>query len=471
MATETQVTKKKFKLEMPSSFVIMFMIILLIAVLTYVIPAGQFDRVEDPTTGVIRVDPGSYHPVERNPTTLLGFFLSIQKGFVSAGSVFFLILFAYFWVYSILKTGAFHGMVNRLLAKTNGKERFIIPLFMIIFGLAGSTYGEWDTIYGLIPIFVGLSIAMGYDAMVGLAMTGLAVALGFASSTTNPFTIGIAQSIAELPLFSGIGLRWIIFVVYMGLGIWWTMRYAQKVKNHPDASLVKGLDFGSMKFDREELTKAPFTWKHSAMLISIFVTIAVIVYGTLKLGWYLDEMSAIFLLSGLVISIFWGYPPNKIGENFAIACAEMVAAAAMVGLARTCVVLLQDANIIDSIIYGLYQPLQNLPAWAAAQGMLFVQNIVSFFILSGSGMAYAVMPIMVPLADLLEINRQVAVLAYQFGDGFTNLLWPMGCAVFCSVAKIPMSKWYKFFLPLFGIIYILEMIFIAIAMLINYGPF
>ena len=472
MPKDSRTKKKKRGFELPHTFVILFIIIIAVSILTYIIPAGQFDRVTNPSTGMECVDANSYHRVEQAPVGFFEIFLSIQKGFVDAGSIIFLIFFAYFCIFTVVKTGALHGAINKLMTKVNGREKIIIPLFMIIFGLAGSTYGEMDTVYGLIPIFVGLAIALGYDAMVGLAMTGMAVAIGFASATTNPFTIGIAQSIAGLPIFSGLLFRWVVFIIFMGVGIWWTLRYSKKVKSDYNNSYVKDIDFGTLELDKGELKNADYTIKHRIILIMLFVTIGFIVFGSLKLSWYIDEMSAMFLLSGIIISIFWGFKPNQIADNFIQACSEMVIGAMVVGLSRTILIILQNSQIIDTIIYSLYLPLRNMPKWLAAEGMLIFQNILNLFIPSGSGQATAVMPIMIPLADMLGINRQVAVLAYQFGDGYSNLFWPNGCiAIMASIAKVPLGKWYKFFLPLFGIMFILESALLLIAMFIGYGPF
>lgn len=342
---------------------------------------------------------------------------------------------------------------------------------MIIFALAGSTYGEWDTIFGLIPIFVGIAIAVGYDAMVGLAMSGMAVAIGFASATTNPFTIGIAQTIAELPLFSGLLFRCLVFAVFLGVGIWWTMRYAKMVKEDPSKSYVLGIDMGSLEIDRSSLDELEFTGKRKLTLLLLFGTIIFIVYSTLELGWYLDEMSAVFLFSGVIISIFWRMSPDETLENLMTACREILIGALIVGMARAIMVVMREGNILDTVIYAMYQPLRSAPKWLAAEGMLVFQNIMNFFIPSGSGQAAAVMPIMIPLADLVGINRQVAVLAYQFGDGYSNLFWPVGgIAVMASIARVPLNKWYKFFLPLFGIMFILQAAFVALAVAINYGP-
>lgn len=250
------------------------------------------------------------------------------------------------------------------------------------------------------------------------------------------------------------------------------MRYANMVKKDPSKSLVLGIDMGSMEIDRDSLANIEFTGKRKLTIALLFATIFFIVFSTLKLGWYLDEMSAVFLLSGVGISILWGMSPDEMLENLMTACREILIGVLVVGMSRAVMVVMREGNILDTIIYAMYQPLRHAPMWLAAEGMLVFQNIMNFFIPSGSGQATAVMPIMIPLADLVGINRQVAVLAYQFGDGYSNLFWPTcGIAVMASIARVPLNKWYRFFLPLFGIMLVLEMVFIALAMAINYGPF
>jgi uncharacterized ion transporter superfamily protein YfcC len=463
-------TKRKF--QAPHGFVIIFCIILLVTFATYVIPAGQFDRVENVATGRMVVDADSYHRVEQSPVGLFGLFVNIKEGFVSAADVIFLIFFAYAYIFVILKTGAFHGLIKRMLELTEGKEHLMIPAFMIVFGLAGSTYGEFETIYGLIPIFVGLAIVLGYDAIVGLSMSGMAVAVGFAAGTTNPFTVGIAQSIAELPLFSGLLFRWFAFVVFMTIAIWWTMRYAKMVKNDPEKSLVKDINFGELTMRKDDLKDAEFTGRHKIIMIGLVFAIATIVYGSLNLGWWLNEMSAVFIIGMVISGYLGGFGANKIAETFIEGCSAIVMGALIVGLARAVLMVLMDGRIIDTVVYSLSVPLGALPAWGSAIGMLVSQTIINFFIPSGSGQATAIMPIMTPLADLVGITRQVAVLAAHFGDGFSNLLWPTtGIIVMCGVSKVPYIRWIKYFLPLFGIMFLAQAVLLIIGVATGYGPF
>lgn len=463
------VTKKEKKFNFPHAFVIIVTIIIIVAILSYIVPAGEFERIEDPDTGMTVVDPDSYHRIERNQASIFDIFLSIQLGFVNGASIIFLIYFACFAIHVIVKSGSMHGAIGRLLEKTEGKEKLVIPLFMIIFSLTGSTYGEWDTVYGLIPIFVGVAISLGYDAMVGLAISAMSVGIGFASATTNPFTVGIAQGIAELPPFSGLAYRWFCYFVFMGISIIYVLRYAKRIKKDPSKSYVAELDYTKFEFDKSAIERE-FGFRERITIILLFLSLFIIVYGTLNLGWFLDEISAAFLMLGVVVSFIWKYTPNEIAGLLLEASKDVLAAGFIIGFSRGVLIMIEKSMILDTIIYSLYLPLKALPKWLAAEGMLILQTILNFFIPSGSGQAAVTMPIMIPLADALEINRQVCVLAFQFGDGFSNILWPTGSVfVITSLAGVPVEKWYKFFGKLFGILFIFQSLLIFLAMAINYS--
>lgn len=460
----------KKKLQFPSSVLMLFILTAMVAVLTWIIPAGTYEMAVNEATGYETVVQGSYHTVDQTPVGFFGLFVAIQEGFIDGAQIIFLILFGYFWVYEVLASGAFAAMINNLLNSRMKDSKIFVPIVMLVFALAGSTYGEMETVYGLLPIFVALAIAMGYDAIVGICMSGMAVAIGFASATTNPFTIGIAQSFAELPIFSGLILRWCVFIVFVGTSIFFVMRYANKVKKDPTKSLVYGMDFSAFKVERD--ADMAFTTKHKVIMCGMLVTVACIVVGSLNFGWFINEMSAVFIISGIVNGLIARRGPEQICKDLIQSVSEMSMALVVVGLSRTILIIMTHGQIIHTIIYAMSSFMEGLPSWATAEIMLVIQNIINFFIPSGSGQATAIMPIMVPLADLTEVNRQIAVLAYQFGDGFSNLLWPTAtCAILCGIAKVPLGKWYKFFLPLFGILFLLQIIFIFIAVQINYGPF
>lgn len=446
----------------------LFMIIVVVTILTYIVPAGQYQYVLDEATGYNVVDGSSFAYVDQSPVNPFRLFVAIQEGFINGAQIIFLILFGYFWVYSVMQTGAFTAMINTLLNGKAKDSKLFVPICMLVFALAGSTYGEFETVYGLIPVFVALAIALGYDALVGLCMCGMAVAVGFASATTNPFTIGIAQTFGQLPMFSGLAYRWIIFVVFYLVSVALVMRYALKIKKDPTKSLLYGMDYSAFQVERDENMK--FTAKHKIIMIGMVITVGTIVYGSLKRGWYINEMSGVFIISGILSSIVGGKRAEGICKDLITSLSEMTVAMVVVGMSRAILVIMQNGVIIDSVIHGMNSLMDGLPAWGTGIAMLIVQNILNFFIPSGSGQAAAIMPIMIPLADLSDLNRQIAVLAYQFGDGFSNLLWPTAsCTIMCGIAKIPMGKWYKFFLPIFAVFFVLQIIFIVIAVAMNYS--
>lgn len=462
---------KKNELAAPSSMVILFFLIVTVTIMTYVLPAGKFGTIPHPVTGKAMVDAGSFDWLEQTPVGFFEMFVCMAKGFIDGSMIAFLIILGYFWVFSIVEAGAFGAAINALLHSRFKDSKMFIPAAMLIFAIAGSTYGEMETVYGLIPIMIAFAMALGYDAIVGVSMSYLAVVVGFASATTNPFTIGVAQTFADLPMFSGIGLRWCVFAVMTSVVITFTMRYAAKIKADPTKSFVYGMDFSSFDFARNA-EGSVFTTKHKLLISSMVVTIGFIVIGSLRWGWYINEMSAVFFISGIIVQVVDRRTPNHIMASLVTAMREMANAVIVMSLARAIMAVMRSGNIIDTVVYGLYQPMKDAPHWLVAQLMLVAQNVINFFIPSGSGQATAIMPIMTPLADLVGINRQIAVLAYQFGDGYSNALWPTcSCAIMCGIAKIPLGTWYKYFLKLFAIVFVIQMIFIGIAASINYGPF
>jgi uncharacterized ion transporter superfamily protein YfcC len=464
--------KGKWKISVPHTFILIGIIVVIATVMTYIVPAGEFDRIEDPNTGRTIVVPDSFHSVEQSPVGIFQMFIAIQKGMMDAADIIFFVFFAYGLVYMLVKTGAFNGAVGALLRKIEGKEKFMIPVFMLFFGICGATFGMYEETYGFVPVFMGIAVALGYDALVGAVIVFVGVATGFASAITNPFTIGVAQGIAELPMFSGIGLRIVIWIAFMSLVIWYVMRYAAKVKANPACSLVGDVKFpmiASMK--REELLETPFTSRHKLSILLFALTIFLVVFGTIKYGWYIEELSGLFILMMVVIGLASGLNFSQIAEAFVEACSNVVFGALVIGISRTVLIVMQDGCIIDTVVYYLASSVANLSAGIAAAGMVVVQNLINFFIPSGSGQAATSMPIMTPLADLIGLKRQIAVLAFQFGDGFSNLFWPTAVATECGIAGIPIDRWYKFMGPLFVLMLILEFIFIGVAVAIGYGPF
>lgn len=464
--------KKKFRLSMPHSYIVVGLIVILAAVMTYLVPAGEFDRVEDLVTGRMIVQAESFHYVQQSPVGPFAIFKAIFRGMVDAADIIFFVLFSYGFVSMVVYVGAFDAGLGALIKKIDGKERFLIPILMLAFGAMGASFGMYEEAYGFVPVVMAMSIAMGYDGMVGAAIVFVGVATGFAAAVTNPFSIGIAQGIAKLPLFSGFAYRFIIWLAFMALIIWYTMRYAKKVKNDPSKSVTKDLAFNFLKTTtKEEIVNKHFTRLHKISLVVFVATIVTFVYGTVKFEWYLEELSAIFMIMTFVIGRINRYTFGETCNILVESSKNALFGVLIIGLARGVLIVLQDGHIIDTIAYKTSLMLSGMSKYAAGLAMIAFQNLLNFFIPSGSGQAATSMPIMTPISDLIGINRQIAVLAFQFGDGFSNLFWPTQVAIECAIAGIPLARWYKFFGPLFAMMLGLQAVFMIIAVAINYGPF
>ncbi len=456
-------------MKVPHTYVILFALIIVAAIGSYIIPAGEFDRAKDPNSGRTVVVPGTFHKVDQNPLSFFGTFIAVQKGSIDAADVVFFIFFVYASFYIVLQTGALHSFIGWLLRALKGKEIIIIPIFMYIFALGGSVFGMYEETFGFIPLFVGLAIAMGYDALVGMSIVSLAVAMGFAAAFMNPFTVGVAQKVAELPLFSGMGFRIIVWFVHVTLSVVYTLLYAIKIKKDPSKSILKGMDMGSLALNHDELVQKKLSGRDKLILIWVAVIVGLLVWGVIVKGWYFDELAGLFIIMGVAAGFIAGWGPSKIAVTFLEGAKDIVFGALVVGLSRGILIVMREAKIIDTVINAMAQPLSYLPKWLAAEGMLVVQTLINFFIPSGSGQAATTMPIMAPLSDLLGITRQTAVLAFQFGDGFSNVLWPTtALPVICSIAKVPIDKWWKYFVPFFGWLLVAQVIFMAIAVAINW---
>lgn len=468
--TKNEKGKRKFKI--PHTYVIIGALVIIAMILTWVVPAGQFERQEDPETGREVVIPGSYKRIEKTPVSPFKMVMAVQEGMIETSDIIFFIFFAYGFVYMQMKTGAFDGAVGALLRNMKGKEKYLIPAFMLLFGICGSTFGMYEETYGLLPAFVGIAIALGYDGLVGGAIVVVGVVTGFAAATFNPFTIGVAQGIAELPLFSGWQFRVVVFIVFMSAAIWYVMRYAEKVAKDPDSSYVKGVHFAVAEGKtKEELMEIPFTARHKISILLFIATIIIIILGTVKLGWYINELAALFIIMTLVVGLIGKMTLSEIAEAFVEAVANSVFGALVIGIARASLIIMEQGNIIDTIVNAMAISIASVPKYISGVLMLIVQNLLNLFLPSGSGQAATSMPIMVPLADMVGLTRQTAVLAFQFGDGFSNMIWPTVIATECGLMGVPIDRWYKFMTPLFVIMLILQIIFIVIATFIGVGPF
>ena len=465
--------KKGFK--MPHTYVILILVVLIMAIGTYVIPAGQYERVQDPNTGRMVVNPDNFQRVEQNPTKFFDLFKAIPQGMNGAADVIFFIFCTGGAFEIMLATGAIDRGIGALAKKSAGKEMVLIPICLFIFSLGGATFGMSEESIVFVPIGIALARAVGYDALVGMCMISLGCAVGFNSAWMNPFTVGVAQGIAELPTFSGIEMRLVIHAVFFVATAAWLMMYAKKVKKDPSKSVIADLEKKAKEEGAQlDLDNLEAMTGRDKLVLLIFVGgMGLLMYGVFKYGWYFEEISALFVGIGIACGFVGGKGPSEIASDFVRGAKGIAFGALVVGVARAILVIMENGVIIDSIVHGLAGVISAFPKSICAVGMFLVQALINFFIPSGSGQAAATMPIMVPLADVLGLTRQTAVMCFQFGDGFTNSIIPTSSTLMANLgtANITYDKYVKFILPLMGIWFALGIVFVVVATMIGYGPF
>lgn len=470
---QTEQIRPKKRLKVPHTYVILFSVILIMAILTYIIPAGEYDRIKDEATGRTVVDPASFHAVQQKPTRIFDLFQSIPKGMENAAGIIFFIFIVGGAFQIITATGTIEAGVGKLAKSLQGKEKLLIPMFLVIFSIFGATYGMAEESIVFVPIGIALARALGYDAITGTAMITLGAACGFTAGVMNPFTVGVAHGIAELPMFSGFQVRIVFLVVFLIITACYLIRYADKVKKDPSKSYVYALE-QEEKDQHMDLSNIPtLEAKHYLVIAVIVMGFGFIIWGVFQSGWYITEIGSTFLAMGIIGGICGKLGPSRIAKEFVVGAKSIVFGALVVGVARGILIVMKDGAIMDSIIHGLALAIQSLPKSISVLGMYVTQVIINFFIPSGSGQAAATMPIMKPLADIIGITRQTAVVAYHFGDGFTNSIIPTSAALmgYLSIAKISYEDWFKFLWPLMCIWLGVGAVILLIVNAMNFGPF
>ena len=472
ISPEATASNKKRKLAMPDTYIIVGFIVLVMAALTWVIPPGSYDYREVDVNGRMRsiaID-GTFHYLdesESNPTGFLAYFKSLYTGCVDAADIIF-VIFTCAGAFGILvKTGAFHAGIGTVLRKMGTKDILLVPILMSVFALGSSTFGMLTEFYGFIPLMVGLGVAMGYDAMYGFAIIALGEYVGFMGATFNPYTVAVAQSIAGVPLYSATGFRAFALASFLLASSAYVIVYGKRIQRNPELSVVYGQE-SIHALNRDDLEQYRIDAKAVLIIITVLATLGFLMYGMMNLGWGYGELAGLFILMSIIAAGISGWSPNRWVDEFMVGVKTIVWGGLLTGVAKAIVVVMEDAHIKDTIIFALSNSLKGLPAVVSAQTMLVAQTVLNFFIPSGSGQAAATMPIMAPLADMLGVSRQVACLAFQFGDGLSNLVWPTcGCVIICALGGIPIEKWWKWFLPLAGILFVMQMALIALAMVLG----
>lgn len=457
-------------IKVPHTLVIIASIIMIVSIATYFIPGGAYETVVNETGKTIVVD-GSFKYIESQPQNLFKILQAPIQGIIDGAEIIAFLFIVGGAFNLIAETKSIDFGIVRIVNLFKGKEILLLPIIIFAFSLGGATFGMSEESVAFISILAPLTLALGYDSIVAVAITSLSCTLGFSSAMLNPFTIGIAQSIAGIQVYSGIEFRTVIWFITTAVGTLFIMAYAMKIKKNPKLSPVYESDQIKRKnLQSFEDKKGDFTLSHKIILLSFALAIGVIVWGVLDKGFWIPEIGAIFLAVGVISGMLGKLSPDEMAKAFIEGAKGMIGPAIMIGFARGIMVIAENANIIDTILYNLSSAIGNLPSLLAAYVMYPIQMFINFFINSGSGQAALTMPILAPLGDLVGISRQLTVLIYQLGDGFSNAMFPTsGVLIAClGIAGVPYGKWLKWIIPLQIILFVCSIGFITIASLIGW---
>lgn len=439
--------------KIPDVFAIVFVLIVLAAAATWVVPGGQYQRRKEQVGGATRTVllQGTYKTVPAVPQTL-AIFTAPVKGFLKLAEIIVFVFLVGGAFFMLNETGAIAAGIRRLVRLLRGREYLVIPLSMTLFSFFGAAFGMCEEAMPFALIFVPLALALGYDSIVGVSLTFLAAGVGFAGAFFNPFTLQIAQGLAGVVPLSGMGYRVVVWVLVTVSTTAWVMIYGARIKRDPTRSPMYELDQArrASLAEAEGDEPAAMTGRHVLVLLALGTAIIGMIVGVVVWKWYIIELAGLFLALGLVAGLAAGQGPNALAQSFIAGCRDIAPAALIVGFAGGIIVILEDGRIIDTILHGMGGVASHLPPFLAATAQYVLQMLVNFFIPSGSTKAALTMPILAPLADLSGITRQTVVLAYQFGDGFTNMIIPTSGVTVgtLGLAKIPFERWFRWNLPM-----------------------
>ena len=370
-----------------------------------------------------------------------------------------------------MSSGAIHSLTGRMAKGFGRSPVLVIPAFLLTLSIPGFTMGMSEETLIFVPLGILVARALGYDAMVGTAMVLLGTTIGFTSGIFNPFNVGVAQAIADVPIFSGAGFRFLVLLVLITVTSLWLIRYARKVKLDPAKSIVAELEQMQAGEDAQELLEQKIQVRHILAVATLVGGIALLLWGINVHDWYLMEMSAVFFGVGIVAGFVCGYGPSRSAEEFVKGAQGMIMGALIIGFARAIIVVLEDGAVVDTIADGAATAIEALPGPVQIVGIFIFQALFNLVIASGSGQATVTMPIIAPMTDVLGLERQTGVLAFQLGDGMTNIINPMQTSLMGSlaVAGIALQKWFRFIWPLLLIWLTTGALLVTVAALIQYS--
>ncbi len=432
----------------PNTLALLFFLMVAALIATWIIPQGQF-QTELNEAGRAMVVPGSYTvSEERSRLSPLALFTAVPRAFLSAADIIFF-LFIIGGVLAVIRaTGTIDALLGRLLERFSQRPALLIMAVIFSFALTSSAVGSSGEYIPFVLILVALCRAMRMDPMTAVAMIICGYGVGYGVAAFNPYTVVVAQGVAELPTYSGWPVRLALLLPFVLIAVHHVWSYARRVQADPAASLVN--DSALIEAAEPPRDYPPMHAGHVVIVLGFLLALGTAVWGIATRGWYLNELGAAFLILGLVAAVIGRLSPSATAERFIIGARELTETALLVGIARGIALIMEDGQILHTIVHVLSLPLGLVGAELSAVGMLIIQAILNFFIPSGSGQAFVTMPLMAPLGDLVGVSRQVSVLAYQMGDGFTNMIIPTNAILMgiLGMAGISYAKWLRFAWPL-----------------------
>ncbi|MFG6666010.1 YfcC family protein [Halomonas sp. HNIBRBA4712] len=459
---------KKSWCRIPDIYAVLFFFIALAAIATHFVPAGQFERVPGPA-GRITIDPTSYQQIDPTPVGWVDFMLAIPNGLMSAGEVVFFTFMIGGMFMVLRRTGIIEIGVDKLTRRFARRGVLTIPVLMTVFAAIATVIGTQELALVYVPVILPLMIALRFDSVTAAAVALCATTVGFTTGVLNPINTGLGQQLSALPLYSGYGLRVLAFLVMLAAAIFFVMRYARRVHAEPALGLMAADPAENEKRERyQHSAESPplsASLRQKLAAVATFAFFALLVYGVLRQGWFMMEMAGLFIIMGVVVGLIAGLDTDEICGGFNQGFRDVLVGAMIAGVARGVAVMLEDGQIMDTLVFGLGNLVGELPTLLSAIGMFFAQLGFNFIVPSGSGQALVTMPLMAPLSDILGVTRQTAVLAYQLGDGIGNILYPTSGYFMATLALagVPWQKWVKFFFPLFCVWIVIALGFLIFA--------
>lgn len=461
--------KQKKQKKSLNTVMLLFCMLVVIGILTHVIPSGEYVR--ETVGGRSCVVPGSYGLVEGKSIGFFDIFQAIPNGFAKGVALIFS-FFAIGGAFEVLKsTGAINVGISTMIKKVGIKRgNMILIVLFVIFSALGALLGMTDGAIPFIPVAISIALALGYDPLVALGVTALGAYSGFLAGPLNPNSTAICQQIAGLPLYSGMGLRMVIWAVLAIVTLFYVMRYAQMTKKYPERSLLYGIESDAEKFDISTYENHEFTTTHKLSLIVLLGTLGFLIFGSIKLKWAFNQLSAAFIVMSIIVAVIARMDVDGYVKTFVKGASSMMTSALVISIAYGISWILNEAKVLDTIVYWISLPLVGLSKQLSIFAVSVAVSAINCLITSASGKAAALMPIILPLGDLVGLQAQVMILCYQFGDVVTNMLTPLSAFIMTCIgfAKVPFTKWIRFAAPLALIWFIIGQIFMTLAVAIGY---